>query len=195
MQKAGGPKSLTDMLDGIDAAAADNIVSIADILDEFGDRAITPFILLTALLMVSPLSAIPGTPTISALIIVALSLQALFGRRRLWLPGWIKRRQVAADRLRSATGWMRRPCAFLDRHAHRRLTVLTRFPLRSLSLLPCVVVPLFWPFLELLPMVTSIGAFTVALFAFGLFMQDGLYVILGFVLVAVLIVVAGQFLG
>ena len=40
---------------------------------------------LPALILVSPLSGIPGAPSIGALIIVTVVVQALVGRQHLWL--------------------------------------------------------------------------------------------------------------
>jgi len=41
--------------------------------------------------------------------------------------------------------------------------------------------PIGWPLLEFFPFASSFGGGTVALFVFGLFMRDGLYVLLGYV--------------
>jgi hypothetical protein len=49
-----------------------------------------------------------------------------------------------------------------------------------LTLLMCTILPIGWPFLEFVPFASSTGGATVALFAFGLFTRDGLYVLLGY---------------
>lgn len=167
----------------MDHAARGKTVSVQDVMDEFGDRTITPFILLIAVLLVSPLSGIPGMPTLAASIIVIMAVQALSGRRRLWLPGFLLRRTIASNKLRKAVSWLRKPCAFLDRHSHQRLKFLTHGPMRWITLALCVVIPLGWPPLEVLPMVSSIGGGTVALLAYGLFTRDGVYVLLGYVMI------------
>ncbi len=176
-------RTLTHLLDGMDHASEGDTVSVRHIIAEFGDRAITPFILLVALLLVSPLSGIPGTPTAAAIIIILLAAQALSGRRKLWLPQFLLRREMAGRRLRTCVRWLRKPCAFIDRHSHPRLQLLTVGPMRWLTLLVIVVIPLGWPALEVLPMLSSVGAGTVALLAFGLFTRDGLYVVLGYAMV------------
>lgn len=176
-------RTLGLLLDGLDHAAKGQVVSVRDVLEEFGNRAITPFILLVALILVTPVSGIPGAPTIGAMIIIILAVQALTGRRKLWLPQILLRRKIAAHRLRRAVAWVRKPCAFLDRHSQTRLELLTVGPMRWMTLLVCVVVPSAWPVLELLPLTTSVGALTIALFAFGLFTRDGLYVLLGYLMV------------
>ncbi len=180
----GSERTLTHLLDGVEHAAQGARVSVDDILHEFGDRAITPLILLLAVILVSPVSGIPGVPTGSAVLLVILSMQALFGRRRLWLPERLKRMTMASRHVQRAVGWLRRPCAFVDRHSRPRLQFLTYGPMRWLTLLICVILPLSWPPLEMVPFFTSFGAGIVALLAFGLFTRDGIYVLAGYASVA-----------
>jgi hypothetical protein len=187
--------TLTHLLDGMDHAAQADVVTLRDVIAEFGDRSITPFILLISLLLVSPLSGIPGAPTLGAIAILLLSVQALTGRRRLWLPQFLLNRQVAASRLRAMVRWLRKPCALIDRIARRRLVALTRGTMRFFTLLACTLIPLGWPPLEVLPFVSSIGAGTVALMAFGLFTRDGLFVLLGYMMIALTVAVGYSLLS
>lgn len=174
-------RDLTDLLDRVAKAAGKaERVSIRDVLAELGDRSITPVILVIAVILISPISGIPGAPTISGCLIVILAVQALIERRHLWLPDILLRRKVSGERLVRMVAWLRRPCRFVDRHTRPRLTVLTRGVARQITLVACVVIPLGWPLLEVLPFVTSTGALTVALLVFGLFTRDGLYVLGGY---------------
>ncbi len=176
------PSSLGDLLDALENAASGPHVSTRDILNQIGERSYTPIILAFAVLLVSPLSGIPGVPTLSAILMVMISVQGVIGRQQLWLPGFILRRRVNADRFRKAVSWLRKPGAWIDRHSHPRLRGLTTGPARGVAFLLCMIIPILWPALELLPMVTSIGAGAVALLAFGLLTHDGLYVLLGYLM-------------
>lgn len=175
--------TLMQLLDGMAHAARGDVVTVSDMLDEFGNRAVTPFILLVSLLLVSPLSGIPGAPTIGAMIIIVLAAQALLGRGTVWLPEWAKRKSIAAKRVRKAVSWMRKPCAFIDRHSRARLRFLTQGLMRWVTLLICVIVPMSWPPLEVLPFFSSFGALVIALLSFGLFTRDGIYVLAGYLIV------------
>ncbi|MEO0744950.1 MAG: exopolysaccharide biosynthesis protein [Pseudomonadota bacterium] len=174
---------LTLLLDRLEAAGSGDSVTVQDILDAAGDRSIMPVVLAIALVLVSPLSGIPGLPTLSAIVILLVMGQALFRRRHLWLPGVLRNRRIGRDRYVQAIQWMRRPAAWIDRHSQPRLRILTVGPLRWLTLLVCMCVPMVWPFLELLPFVTSFGAGALALMTFGLFTRDGLYVLAGYFVV------------
>ncbi|WP_386624895.1 exopolysaccharide biosynthesis protein [Sulfitobacter geojensis] len=175
--------SLMQLLDGVAHAARGDVVTLSDMLDEFGNRAVTPFILLVSLLLVSPLSGIPGAPTTGAVVIILLAAQALLGRGTVWLPEWVKRKSIAAKRVRKAVSWMRKPCAFIDRHSRARLRFLTQGLMRWVTLLICVILPMSWPPLEVLPFFSSFGALVIALLSFGLFTRDGIYVLAGYLVV------------
>ena len=174
------PKTLSDVLDRIEAAAAGGCVSVGDLLDELGERSITPVLLAISVLLISPLSGIPGVPTVSAALIVLIGAQGLMRRRHLWLPEALMRREIAAARIEKGVAWLRRPCAWIDRNARPRLCALTAGPMRPLAVLVCLLIASSWPLLEILPMVTSLGATAIALIVFGLLTRDGLFALLGY---------------
>ncbi|MEL6617350.1 MAG: exopolysaccharide biosynthesis protein [Pseudomonadota bacterium] len=174
---------LCDLLDRLEAAGEGDTVTVQEILDATGDNSIMPIVLAISLILVSPLSGIPGLPTLSALVILLLMGQAIMRRKHLWLPAVLRQRSVARGRYSRALNRMRRPAAWIDRHSHPRLRILTLGPLRLLTLLVCMAVPVVWPFLELLPFVTSFGAGALALMSFGLITRDGLYVVMGYLVV------------
>lgn len=175
------PRTLGEILDAIDPDPEDvKAVSVADVLNEVGDRSFAPMVLVVSVLLVSPLSAVPGTPTIGAMMIILIASQWLAGRRYLWLPDVILRRAVSAARLSRAISWLKPWAAWFDRNSRGRLKVLTLPPMTLLAKIMIVAVALTWPVLELLPMVTSIGALAVSLLAFGLMVRDGVWLAAGF---------------
>lgn len=179
------PHSLDELLTRLSGSEdAGHDISVRDILGRIGDRSFGPVLLVPSLLMVSPLSAIPGSPTINALIIILITAQWLAGRPHLWLPDVLMRRKVSAAALARAVAFLRRPARWMDGISRDRLRFLTVRPFSTLSKLVIICIALTWPLLEILPMVTSIGAATISLFAFGIVMRDGLFVIAGCVALA-----------
>lgn len=176
------PRSLGDVLSAIapEPGGADASVSVAEMLQEIGERSFAPLVLVVSVLLVTPLSGIPGTPTFGALIVVLITAQWLTGRRHLWLPGFLLRRAVARDRLARAIAWLRPMADWVDARSETRLRLLTTPPMALLTKLVILGVALTWPLLELLPMVTSVGALAVALLAFGLMVRDGLWLAAGY---------------
>lgn len=175
------PRGLSDILDAIEPEPGDvNDVSVADVLREIGDESFAPMVLVVSVLLVSPLSAVPGTPTIGGLMVILIAGQWLAGRRHLWLPAVIRRRSVSAKRLVWAIRWLKPWAAWLDHNSKGRLKILTLPPLTLVAKLLILAVALTWPLLEILPMVTSVGALAVSLLAFGLMMRDGLWLAAGY---------------
>ncbi len=177
---------LTGLLDSIEAAADDNDpVAVQDVLAQIGSNSIMPLILVVTILLVSPLSGIPGVPSFSAVLVILLAAQAISGRSHLWLPDFMLRQSLKASRLKQMVSWLRRPCAFFDRHTQPRFVWLSSGVMRFSTLGCCLLIPLGWPLLEVLPLVSTIGASTIALLVLGLFTRDGIFVIAGYSMIAI----------
>lgn len=173
-------RSLNDILDALDHAAQDEKVAVRDILSEIGDRSFAPMILVPALILVSPLSGIFGLPTIGATFMLLVTLQKLLGREHVWLPEFLKSRKIASHRLKKAVGWLRKPCGWVDRRTHSRLSALVSRPANIVTLLTICGICCIIPALEVLPMVTSVFATAISLFSIGLLARDGLFTLLGY---------------
>lgn len=179
-----GPHPVSEILDRLEAAAEEADVSVDDLISHIGERSLAPLLLVPALLVVSPLSAIPGSPTLSAIIIGLIAVQMLLGRKRLWLPRTVQTRRVPSDRLRRATGFLRPPVTRLERLIRARLLAVTSRPGQVVILLTCLLITLVMPLMEILPLLSSIAALAIAFFATGLLTRDGLLVLVGYAIVA-----------
>ena len=185
------PRSLVDVLNLLDPGQTDGRhdvpqaqdedgLTIRQMLDRVGPRSFGAILLIPALILVSPLSIIPLMPTIGGLVILTIATQAFFGRRHLWLPRVLADRRLSAERLTRMVDYLRGPAAWLDTHSRDRLTFLTSKPLDRIALLAVMTVAATWPFLELVPMFTSISAAAVALVAFSLMVRDGIVLVAGY---------------
>ena len=172
--------TLSGVLAAIRRVGVAETVSVQDILHEIGDRSFATVLLVPALILVTPLSGIPGAPTFGAIVVILIVSQWIARRDHLWLPGFVTRRRVASDRMRKALDWLERPAALIDRITAPRLTWLATGPLAVLPLLTVLCIAASWPLLEILPFVTTTGAVAVSLFAFGLMTRDGLFVLAGY---------------
>jgi len=180
------PASLGELLERLHPAPDVTRISLGDILRGIGSQSFAPVLLVPALLLISPLSAIPGFPTLGALIVITVTAQWLVGRRHLWLPEFVMSRSLSTERLSSALGYLEKPAAWIDRRSRDRLQWFVLPPVSLVAKLCIIAIALTWPVLELLPMVTSIGAGAVALFAFGLMVRDGIFVVLGFAFIGLI---------
>ncbi len=192
-----GIASVTDVVDRMGNAAEDKgeKTSLQDIVTALGEASFLPVLMAPAIAVVSPLSGVPLFSSICGLTIALVALQLLMQRDHLWLPGWLMRQRVKTRSLRSATRWLRRPAAFLDRHSRTRFSFLVRAPFNWLTELTCLFCGLAMPFLELFPLTSSILGGAVTLFSLSLLVRDGLIAVFGFAVVGSAILLGLQFVG
>ncbi|MCC7320994.1 MAG: exopolysaccharide biosynthesis protein [Rubellimicrobium sp.] len=174
-----------DILARLAGLTGNGRVSVQRILSCFGEASFLPALLVPALIVVSPLSGIFFLPTVMGLSIALIAAQMLSGRRTLWLPEILLRQGVSGARLRQAVGWLERPGAWIDGLTTPRLGVLFVWPLRLVPVLGCLVAGLMMPFLELVPLSSTVLGLAVTLFAVAILARDGLFVIAGLALIAV----------
>lgn len=179
------PESLTDVLDAIDEQIdGKDEISIDDILDAFGTRAFGPLLVAPAIIVLSPLGAIPGVPAVFGAVIILIAGQHLFGLDNVWIPGFLRRRSFSAEKWKNGREKINPFVRWVDRILKRRLRVLTKPPAdRVLALLICVAAILMVP-LELVPFAVMLPAGAVLILALAILARDGYLAILGSVIVA-----------
>jgi hypothetical protein len=180
MGKSKQADSVGDVVNGIERIAeAEDEVSIDDLLDEFGDRSFAPLMLILALIGVSPVGAIPSVPTIIALCIALIAAQMAWGRKHVWLPGFITRRGVSSDRLTKGADTLDKIAQVLDRIAKGRLKPLASGPARRVVAGLIVVLCLALPVLELVPFAAAAPFIAIAILSLAMMVRDGLVLLIG----------------
>lgn len=168
---------VTDVLDRLDSLSQADHVSLARMVQTFGDASFVPALMVPALLVVSPLSGIPLFSSLCGLTIALIAAQMLARRTHLWVPGMLGRRRVAGRRMARAVKALRGPAGWLDSHTGARLRLLFRAPLSLLPPLMAMVCGLAMPFLELVPFSSSILGSAVLLISVGLLSRDGVWIV------------------
>lgn len=182
--------SLSEVLDTLAEAGDDDEVTIRQIVDGFGDRSLAPILLVPALLTASPLSGIPGVPTVTGIVVALIVVQMLMGRDTLWVPEFIGKRGVARSKMDKAVDFLRKPVGWIDKVLKPRLTWLAKRPWNYVALLTCLAIAVLAPAMELLPFAISIAAIAIGFFAAGILVRDGLVMLLGYVVVGIAAVTA-----
>lgn len=172
-------RPVQDILVRMRGAITGPVVTIETILRAMDPAAQAVLLLLPALILVTPLSGIPGLSSLGGLVILLVALQILLGRRAIWLPGFILRRRLSVDRLRWALDKLARPAAFIDRKARTRAAWAVQFPLRHLALMLCMLCGMLMPALELIPFSATTLAMVVTILASALLVRDGVLLMLG----------------
>lgn len=173
------PESIGDLLDCFEAfARKDDRVAMDDLIDAIGTRSYGPFLIIPALIELSPVGGVPGVPTVLAAIVALFAAQMLWGRRRLWVPGWVAQRTLAARHLTRVVKAMRPVARRLDQWFYGRLQALTSGPWMRVAAVACVGLAALVPPLELLPFASSAPMGAIALFGLALMVRDGVLMIL-----------------
>ena len=177
------PSSVGDVLDQIEELAKkEGEVCLGHLVEALGSRSYGPFLLIPALIDISPVGGIPGLPTVLGLIIVIVAAQMLFGRKHLWLPGFLARRSVSAEKACKSTSKLRRLAGWLDRTFHGRMPKFTKGPFVRVAAGLCILLALTVPPLEILPFATTAPMAAIAAFGLALLVRDGLLMIVATVL-------------
>ena len=178
-------RTLSDVLQGMAGEPGRDRVSVRDLIDALGDRALGALMFLFAFPNVLPVP--PGTSAVLGAPLVFLAAQLTFGRRP-WLPQVVSRRSMAhadfAQLVRRIAPWLQRG----ERMLRPRLSWLARPPMEYLlgavCLLLAIVLALPIPLGNILP------ALAISVLALAILERDGLWVLygLGLALVAAAVV-------
>ncbi|MBU4609466.1 exopolysaccharide biosynthesis protein [Achromobacter sp. GG226] len=187
---ASGLQSLGDIVQQLREVGEDqDQVSVADIREAFGERSAGPFLVIPAVFEISPIGAIPGLPTVLALIIIVFAAQIVLGRKHLWMPGWLERRSLKGSSLKKAADAMQKPTRWVDRIIRPRLDwLVSRRVLAAVCILLCLTVPA----LELVPFASTAPMGAIILLGLAMTARDGLVAALGLVLAVGAAVLVGQ---
>jgi hypothetical protein len=161
-------------------------VAFAKLLDGFGEAAFPPCLLLPALMMVSPLSGIPLFSSFCALTIALIAAQGAWGRRRIWLPEFIAKREIAGEKLQKAAKSLQPVVRISAKITKPRLGFLTRSAVRRVIYGAVMLLAACVPVLELVPFASSLIGFVVAVIAIALLTRDGVVLLIGLALAGVI---------
>jgi hypothetical protein len=190
---AGRPSSATTILRRLAYEYPKEDIPLGEVLSFLGDRAFGLLMLVLALPMTTPLSAIPGVSTVFGLPLIVVSIQLMLGFRQPVLPKALAertvKRQALAQAVQRATPWL----AKIERAIHPRLKPLTGPVAERLIGLVCVAMAgiMALP----IPGGNQPPAIAIALFAIAIVERDGLFTILGGIVVILAILLLAVIYG
>lgn len=177
-------ETIQPLLDAAGNASDEKKTSVGQIVESLGENSLTPNLIFVALAVVSPLSGVPLFSSICGITIALISAQMLVGRNHIWLPGFVMSRRIDSDKLDQALNYLRRPAGWLDRVTRPRLGFLVHGPVRKLTQALCLACGLTMPFLELVPFTSTFLGAVVSFLAFGMLARDGLFTLIGILILA-----------
>lgn len=189
------PETLTDLIDQLEEKASeDGDLTVQDALDEFAGRVFGPLLVIPAMVVVTPLGAVPTIPTAMAVFIVLIAAQALFGRKHPWLPGFITKQSVKESKLNNAMKKFRPFAKWIDAVLKPRLKWLVEGPMKYVIALVCLLMAAAIPPLELAPFACFIPGSAVLLLGLAMMAKDGVAGALGLVASVGALFVGGRWL-
>ncbi|MCJ8190963.1 exopolysaccharide biosynthesis protein [Sphingomicrobium aestuariivivum] len=175
-----GPvKSVGDIVEGLEEIGEkQDCVSVGDVADAFGTRTYAPFLIVPALLEITPLGAIPGVPTVLAVTISIFAFQMLLGRDHIWIPDFLENRRVTGDKLKKSAEKAEGVAEHMDQWFHRRFKGLTRGVFIKLAAIVILALCAAVPFLEVLPFASSGPMLAIVFIGLALLVRDGLLLVI-----------------
>ena len=127
--------------------------------------------------MFSPLSGIPGLPSVFAVMVSLIAIQLLIGRKHFWLPKWLLRRSTSRSKYDKAIAFLHHIAGFVDRLLKRRLTFLTNGLANRLNAVLCLAIAATMPPLELIPFGNSTAGAALSVLGLGMMARDGAMIV------------------
>ncbi|SFV28484.1 Uncharacterized conserved protein [Devosia crocina] len=139
-----------------------------------GRRAAGPVLLIPALVVISPLSIIPGLPTMVGLNTILVAGQIALGREDLWLPRWLANRCIPSKYGEKLLRFLSPAGRVVDKVAKPRASATAGPLFRRLGAIVCILVGCVMPIMEVVPFTSTWGASIIALYALAITVRDGL---------------------
>lgn len=153
--------------------------NVGSLLRAAGSRAAGPMLFLPALVMVSPVGAIPGVPIVLCSLIILVAGQVVAGASSLWLPDVLVKRNIPEGQVSDVIEWLHPHARRVDRYLGQRLTWLAgSLMARVVACLCILLAALVYP-LTLLPFAVALPGSAIMLLSLGLLTRDGIVMLLG----------------
>lgn len=192
-ENPGDAADLEELIEQIDQAARGrDEISLQRIMEAVGRRSFGPLILTAGLIMTTPVSGIPGLPTMLSACILLVAVQLLLNWDHFWLPKWMLTRTITTHRLRRALKMLARPAQWVDRPLRPRMRFLTHNGGSRLAALVCIVIALLTPPLELVPFAATTAGIALSALGLSLVTHDGLFALIAYLLTGLVLLLAAN---
>lgn len=179
-----GTFGLTDILERIHKKSGKKELSIKDVLDALHNKGFGPLLLAPVLLILLPTGVLPGVPTLAATLIFLTAGQILVGRERPWLPQKIETRSFPKAKFDKGYKKVLPYTRKFDKLLKPRLQVFVTPVFIKIIAVLFILMAMMMPPFEFIPMGSDVLAIIMFFFAMGISTNDGLLVLIGFLLFA-----------
>jgi hypothetical protein len=184
-------QSLSETLQAVRQSIQGDQITLGRLLELVGEQGLLLFVMLLMVPFLLPVS-IPGVSTVFSLVVILVGIGVALNRLP-WLPGRLLNRAIAVESLLPALDKGIRLTRRIDKVIQPRLLALTHgATLNRFNGVMMVVAGILLLFpLGLLPFSNTLPGVAVLLLAAGLLQRDGLFVLLGYLMVLITLVYFG----
>jgi hypothetical protein len=169
--------NLESLLTSLSECTSGDEVTVRDMLNAVGRRSYGPILLLLGFIAISPLTILPGTSWVVALVILLIAGQIVLGRSFPWVPKRILDMTFPRAALVNGVEQALKYARPVDKVLKPRLPFLSQPPFIGLAALVCVAAALLMFPLGLVPFGPVLPSLAVLLFGLGLTARDGVVLI------------------
>ena len=173
--------ALTDTLKAITQSVEGDEISVGEVMNGIETRGFGPMLVVPALILLTPIGAIPGLPDVLGILILIISAQILIGRQYPWLPERLKRVSVDRAYFTRALELIEPSVRRVDRYIYPRLSFLTHRHIQPLIAMVAILLSLSILILSFIPLLVWIPAFGVLALGLGLTAKDGLLLVVALI--------------
>lgn len=176
--------ALKETISNISHSCEGNHVNVGDVADSIEAPAFGILLLLPALIVILPISIIPGVSSLCAAVAVFTACHILFGREVLWLPEKIRNIYFNGDRMTLILRKMNGVAKKLDRFSKPRFTFMTGGVAGKLVSAAVVILASATIILGFIPLVDIFLMLPIVFFGLGSYTRDGLITGIGWIVLA-----------
>jgi len=152
---------------------------VGSLLNASGSRAAGPLLFLPALVMISPIGAIPGVPIVLTTLTLLVAGQLVLGRTSIWLPSFVRNRGFPKQRVKSIIDKLTPYAKRADRYLGQRLAMFAGETASRIVAAFCIFLSLLVYPATLLPFAVALPGSAILLLSLGLLVRDGVVTLVG----------------
>jgi len=154
-------------------------VDLVTVVEAFGNRAFGPIMVLCGLFMLTPLGILPGVPPAFGVIVIVFALQLLFRRRSPWMPEFLRKVKIPADKFSKIQTKVQPVLAKIDNFIRPRLHWASTGVMQVVISFIAIVLSLTIFPLGMLPFGVVAPAAIILLLGLGITARDGIFILMG----------------
>jgi hypothetical protein len=154
-------------------------VYVGQLVDEIDTEIFGVLMFIPALICILPFSIVPGVSSFCSVIILVSALHLFLGRKKLWLPEWVRNASISSCRMTKILEKLGNIDQKIDRLSFPRCGFFMNRIAQKLTACAGVILSSMAIVLGFIPLIDTLLMIPVALFGIGICTRDGAAVCMG----------------